>query len=328
MTTELVPIDYSALPTSESKWLKEKVGAIKLIARQTATNIINIGNHLMEVRERIKDTPIGFVHWLETEFSWSCAQAYRFMNVARAFKELPSEVTSQFDSTALMELAQPKVPDKTRKLAIGIAESGIRVTHADVKQILAADKNQDEPTRAEINGYHKERGKLAKETKENDCRNEIKRDVSNLMYTEEKAKLWDMFEELIKSATMVTFSRVEDDIDDAMMSQPFDGKDNFAKMVQSVCPLLCSVYKKNGVPKTHASSSGLKTLILTACQKSEQRQCKSCKEWKDLYQGFSHKKMSKNDRCQNCKQCETQRVREYRPGGKRWKPKQTDVMDI
>lgn len=328
MTTELVPVDYSVLPASEAKWIRDKVGAIRLIARQTATNIINIGNHLMEVRERIKDTPIGFVDWLEREFSWSCAQAYRFMNVARAFKELPPDVTSQFDSTALMELAQPKVPDKTRQLAIGIAESGIRVTHADVKQILATDKNQDEPTRTEINGYHKGRGQLAKETKENDCRNEIKRDDANMMYNEAKAKLWDMFEELVKSSNMVTFSRMEDDVDDAMMSQSFDGKDNFAKMVQSVCPLMCSIYRDKEKTVTHMSSSGLKTLVMLACQKSEQRQCKGCSQWKDLYQGFSHKKLSKGDRCQNCKTCETKRVKSYRPGGKRYKPKQTDVTDV
>jgi Protein of unknown function (DUF3102) len=60
------------------------VNGIHNLARMTAAGIVQIGQYLTEVKERLGHG--RFLGWIEKEFAWSQPTAWRFMNVFEQFK--------------------------------------------------------------------------------------------------------------------------------------------------------------------------------------------------------------------------------------------------
>ena len=70
------PAELDALTLS---FVQERAEAIRGLARQTAENIVRIGEHLVAVKERLGHG--NWLPWLEGEFGWSDETARKFMRV-------------------------------------------------------------------------------------------------------------------------------------------------------------------------------------------------------------------------------------------------------
>lgn len=119
------PFSYGSLSAEDSEYLQERANNIRGLVRQTAENIITIGQSLIEVKERLGHGQ--FRPWLKTEFEWSISAASQFMNVARRFQH--SDIADMnIAASALGILAAPSLPDSARVEALELAASGEKIT--------------------------------------------------------------------------------------------------------------------------------------------------------------------------------------------------------
>jgi len=134
MNQQLSLFDYQALDAETRIVVQQRTGEIKALMKRTVSDIIEIGEKLIEVKERLGHGHFG--GWLEAEFEWSERTARRYISVAETFK---SDTVSdlRFDAKALYLLAAPSTPDEARAEAIERAEAGETITHARVKEIVA-----------------------------------------------------------------------------------------------------------------------------------------------------------------------------------------------
>lgn len=103
--------------------------------KRTARDIIEIGERLIRVKERLGHG--RFLDWLDAEFDWSERTAERLIGVAEAFK---SDNLSDLDMapSAMYALSAPSVPPEVRELAIEKATNGHHVTHTEARNLIAA----------------------------------------------------------------------------------------------------------------------------------------------------------------------------------------------
>jgi hypothetical protein len=103
--------------------------------KQTAQGIVEIGQRLIEVKERLGHG--GFLPWLEGKFGWNERTARKWMNVTKTFKSAPGADLSMFQSKALYLLSAPSTPEQARTEALALAESGEKVTHAKAQELVS-----------------------------------------------------------------------------------------------------------------------------------------------------------------------------------------------
>lgn len=125
--------DYAGLDPETRIVVQQRTGEIKTFMRQTAQGIVEIGNRLIDVKDRLEHGL--FLDWLEGEFQWSRATATRFMNVARSFDGQMLHGAT-FDARALYLLAAPSTPEPARQQAIQQAAAGERITAPKAKAIV------------------------------------------------------------------------------------------------------------------------------------------------------------------------------------------------
>ena len=154
--------DYAALPAATAMTTRAAAERIKLRLKRTVEDIIEIGRDLTAVKA---DLPHGqFLPWIAAEFEMSHVTATQFMNVADRFG---GQILNNliFKPTVLYALAAPSTPDTIIEKAIEKAESGEKVTVADVKDWkaeLEVEKQRTEEFRQESN----ERRKKVRELEE------------------------------------------------------------------------------------------------------------------------------------------------------------------
>jgi outer membrane biosynthesis protein TonB len=133
--------DYAALDAETRIVVQQKTGEIRERVRRTRQDVIEIGERLIEVKERLGHGNFG--KWLRAEFDWADRTAQSFMCVAEAFK---SAIIADLDitPTALQGLAAPSVPDEARSEAIRRARDGEHIGSKEAKEI--AGKHIPTPT--------------------------------------------------------------------------------------------------------------------------------------------------------------------------------------
>ena len=126
--------DYSSLDTATSDFVRQQTGDIKVLMKRTAQDIIEVGQKLIQVKERLGHGNFGT--WLATEFNWDERTARRFMNVAESFSD-KSDIMSEvhFAPTALYELSSPSTPEAARSEALTRAKAGESITPKTAKAI-------------------------------------------------------------------------------------------------------------------------------------------------------------------------------------------------
>ena len=134
--------DYATLDSETRIVVQQKTGEIRDRIKRTREDIIEIGERLIEVKERLGHGRFG--EWLKTEFDWTDRTALNFMNVAEAFK---SEKFSDLNiaPSALYALSAPSVPESARQEAIERASNGERVGHKEAKEIKERHKPAPNP---------------------------------------------------------------------------------------------------------------------------------------------------------------------------------------
>ncbi len=124
--TEVVTgFDYSGLDSETRIIVQQRCAEVRSLIKRSGADILEIGQKLIEVRDRLKHGKWGV--WLQTEFEWSIDTAENYMRVARQFTQIPNG--SEFHARALYLLASPNTPPAAREEAIALAESGQTVSH-------------------------------------------------------------------------------------------------------------------------------------------------------------------------------------------------------
>jgi len=141
--------DYSSLDDEARHFVQQQTGEIRGLMKRTAQGIVEIGQRLIDVKEKLGHGRFG--SWLESEFEWTDRMARQFMRVAEAFK-LENFSDLNFASSALYLLASPSTPESVREEAIARAEAGEPITYTTAKEIkkrhtssTAKSKSKPEP---------------------------------------------------------------------------------------------------------------------------------------------------------------------------------------
>ena len=128
----VLPFSYDDLDAETRIVVRQAANEIKTLMRQTAQGVMDIGQRLIEVKERLPHGRFG--GWLGQEFGWSERTARNFMAVTRQFKTANFADLSIAPS-ALYALAGPSVPEAARQEAVQRAGNG-PVTHKQARQII------------------------------------------------------------------------------------------------------------------------------------------------------------------------------------------------
>jgi hypothetical protein len=123
--------DYASLDPATSRFVQQRTGEIRLLMKRTAQDIIELGQKLIAVKDRLGHG--YFLDWLEAEFGWSYPTAARFMQVANSFNE--SYQIDNFAPSALYEIFAPSTPVAARDEALARAASGEPITNKLAKAI-------------------------------------------------------------------------------------------------------------------------------------------------------------------------------------------------
>ena len=124
--------DYSILDADLSAYLREKTTGIKRLVRRSGQDLIDIGQSLIDVKDKLEHGQ--FYLWLETEIGLNYRTANRFMSVAERFK---SEQLLDLDilPSALYELSSPSVPEAATEEALLRAKQGEKISVDTAKKI-------------------------------------------------------------------------------------------------------------------------------------------------------------------------------------------------
>lgn len=124
--SEIVLFDYGQLDVETRITVRQRTEEIKTLVRRSAQDIIDIGNKLIDVKQRLGHG--GFGEWLDQEFGWSDQTARRFMHVAEFAKINTSVDFGKFQAKALYLIAAPSTPEPARSELVERSNSGEDIT--------------------------------------------------------------------------------------------------------------------------------------------------------------------------------------------------------
>jgi hypothetical protein len=122
----------STVVTTDEDFLHEAADRLRLRLSRTAEDIIEIGRELIAVKDRVGHG--NFLPWIDREFSMTEKSAERFMSVAKRFGG-KSDTVSKLPATVLYELAAPNTTEGVRTEIVDRAESGERISVADIRAL-------------------------------------------------------------------------------------------------------------------------------------------------------------------------------------------------
>lgn len=134
--------EYGTLDAETRIVVQQKTGEIRDRIKRTASDIMEIGERLIDIKERLGHG--RFAEWLQIEFEWSDRTARSLMSVAEAFKSANFSDLNIAPS-AMYVLAAPSVPEEARQQAVALASNGHHVTHSEAKAIIAEHKPAPSP---------------------------------------------------------------------------------------------------------------------------------------------------------------------------------------
>lgn len=127
--------DYAVLDSETRIVLKQRTSEIKSIVRRNTLEVFEIGQKLIEVKEKLGHG--HYLSWLEFEFGWDERTAQRYVNVVEAFGA-KSDIMSdlKLNQTVLYVLLAPSTPDSARTEVLSRAVAGESITVALAKTIV------------------------------------------------------------------------------------------------------------------------------------------------------------------------------------------------
>lgn len=138
--------DYTALDTETRIVVQQRTTEIKSLIRHTAQGIFEIGEKLIEVKQKLGHG--YFSDWLKAEFDWGEWTARKFMQVARKFKSV-NFTDLDIAASALYILAADSTPEAARLEALERASLGEPISHSKAQEIANRYKTLTQPTQKE-----------------------------------------------------------------------------------------------------------------------------------------------------------------------------------
>lgn len=135
--TESTNFSYSLLDTETRLLVEQRTNEIGQLIHRSAQDIFDIGQKLIEVKEKLGHG--RFALWLNAEFNWSESAARRFMQVAHQFKSV-NFADLKIATSALYLLASNNNPPAARQEALKRAKQGERIDYTKAKSIVAQHK--------------------------------------------------------------------------------------------------------------------------------------------------------------------------------------------
>jgi hypothetical protein len=133
--------------TDDDAFLVEKAEQIWVLRKKVGNDLVAIGRHLTEVKERF---PGRYGAWLQKEFAWSESTARNFVNVYELSKADPQRVADlNLPLRSLYLIAAPSTPSAARDEVADRAKNGERLNHEDIKAIIESKKS---PAAAAVSG--------------------------------------------------------------------------------------------------------------------------------------------------------------------------------
>lgn len=125
--------DYAALPVESIDRLKTWKTEIAAFTDTVESSLVQIGLRFQKAQDELNRQGVkgeGFAAWVKAETVYGVRNAYDLINVAGRFKDKP---LANFARSVLYLLSAPSTSDAIIDRAIEKAESGEKVTVADVK---------------------------------------------------------------------------------------------------------------------------------------------------------------------------------------------------
>src|SRR5262245_31301935 len=130
--------DYASLDAETRIVVQQRAGEIKGIAKRMAADVVEIGEKLADVKQRLGANG-RFNDWLSAELGWSPRTAHNFIGVWRRFGSANFAIENVAVS-ALYALAAPSTPLDAIEEVKQIADGGERVTHTRAEEIIEEAK--------------------------------------------------------------------------------------------------------------------------------------------------------------------------------------------
>ena len=158
-----IGFDYAALPVDSADQLRTWKIEIAAFTDTVESSLVQIGLRFQKAQDELSRQGIkgdGFVAWIESETKYSCSSAYNLINVSTRFKDKPFP---NFGKSVLYALSAPLTPEAVIDKAVAKAESGEKVTVADVKdwKALEAELEAEKRRNMEWRDQWKEKRDLA-----------------------------------------------------------------------------------------------------------------------------------------------------------------------
>lgn len=136
--------DYTALAPSDHQWLTQTETEITVLMLETQNlaqryvmNVIQIGERLAEVKERLRHNKAGGFEGWYTGKGWKKTHVYRYLSAWEQFGNRSNLEQFDISPSALFALSARSVPEAARIEAIERAEQGETITHTVAQQIIA-----------------------------------------------------------------------------------------------------------------------------------------------------------------------------------------------
>ncbi len=129
--------DYSVLDTETRVFVHKHTSEIKIRLRRNAQDTIDIGQKLIELKQRLGHG--RFITWLKSEFNWSISAATKFMQVGEQFKFVKF-TNLNITASALYVIAAPSTSKKARLEVLERASFGENITYTKAKEIVGQHK--------------------------------------------------------------------------------------------------------------------------------------------------------------------------------------------
>lgn len=162
LDSSTLDFDYSQLDLETSVFIREQTREIRGLMRRTAQGIVDVGQKLLDIKEKLGHG--NFLNWLKQEFDWSELTAQRFMQVARRF-ESANLLDLEIAPSALYILSAPSTPESVREEAFSRAKAGESITYKAAKEIKQKYQSNSNVKKDEEIGKDEETKKVEPETK-------------------------------------------------------------------------------------------------------------------------------------------------------------------
>lgn len=141
ISNELSEYNYTMLEPEIKIVVQQRTSEIKSLMRRTASDTIEIGQKLIEVKEKLEHGEFG--KWLKAEFSWGLTTAWKLMKVAETFKSSHCE-DLDITPSALYILTATSTPGEARSEAIERARVGETITFTKADALVSKYKQSRE----------------------------------------------------------------------------------------------------------------------------------------------------------------------------------------